>query len=495
MAIITTDSIRIVGEWVDKITGPMKRSLSSYTTFSKKQGAITKSLGSMNQNIEKNRAKFHKHGLTVRQAQKGMANLGMVVNSSGEIFEETTGRQIKSNRAYRQLGASVQRFRMYLLSVMFAGMMITRVFGGMIKPVLELTGLTDVWKAALIDLLLPVLLPITDALMNFLFYLMDLPDAAKKTIGILILAGFAFGLILMVVGQVGLAIAGLTMLLGSLGIPLAILLIPLILAFGAGLFSLASGFFKTSKKGKEFNKQMLAMGIPLDSLVEKFTKWGKIIVSKIKEKLPEIIDKVGEWMVWIRNTIVENLPIVIKGLSKMLKEVIKFLANNLPKFISAGLDILLAIVEGLEENIDEIINAIEEIVDSILNWVNTHGARLAKVGLRIGWAIIKGIAKAFWGISVSIGGWLDEWSRRGGFWGEKMAVMQQGGIIPETGPYILHKGETVIPSGMGGGGIALSPTININASISSDYDVRKLATELSRYWVQDLNRYSKTRGI
>ena len=45
---------------------------------------------------------------------------------------------------------------------------------------------------------------------------------------------------------------------------------------------------------------------------------------------------------------------------------------------------------------------------------------------------------------------------------------------------MLHKGETVVPTTQGGG---FSPTVNINANIASDYDVRRLAEELKRYWV------------
>jgi len=40
---------------------------------------------------------------------------------------------------------------------------------------------------------------------------------------------------------------------------------------------------------------------------------------------------------------------------------------------------------------------------------------------------------------------------KGGFFG----AFQTGGIVPETGPYILHKGERIIPAGS-------SETINNN---------------------------------
>ena len=74
-----------------------------------------------------------------------------------------------------------------------------------------------------------------------------------------------------------------------------------------------------------------------------------------------------------------------------------------------------------------------------------------------------------------------------------LGSFQTGGVVPETGPYTLHKGETVVPTGQPGGAGGMSPTININASISSDYDVRRLADQLKRYWVSDFESVSKGR--
>lgn len=80
----------------------------------------------------------------------------------------------------------------------------------------------------------------------------------------------------------------------------------------------------------------------------------------------------------------------------------------------------------------------------------------------------------------------------GDFFSGILGSRQFGGVIPKTGPYMLHKGETVVPSGGGGN---VSPTIIVNASISSDYDVRRLASELNKYWTADYERMSKGRSI
>ena len=70
---------------------------------------------------------------------------------------------------------------------------------------------------------------------------------------------------------------------------------------------------------------------------------------------------------------------------------------------------------------------------------------------------------------------------------------QTGGVMPYTGLAMLHAGETITPAG--GQSLNSSPTINIQASISNDYDVRRLADQLSKYWVNDMERISKSRGM
>ena len=77
------------------------------------------------------------------------------------------------------------------------------------------------------------------------------------------------------------------------------------------------------------------------------------------------------------------------------------------------------------------------------------------------------------------------------FGGKVLGSFQTGGIVPRTGPYLLHQGETVVPTGQTNNNI--SPNITINANISSDYDVRRLAEELKRYWVSDFDRVSQGR--
>jgi hypothetical protein len=74
----------------------------------------------------------------------------------------------------------------------------------------------------------------------------------------------------------------------------------------------------------------------------------------------------------------------------------------------------------------------------------------------------------------------------------KMPSFQTGGIMPETGLAYLHKGERVTPANE----VNNSPNMNItiNANVSSDYDVRRIAEQIKQYWVSDFERLTQRRG-
>ena len=76
-----------------------------------------------------------------------------------------------------------------------------------------------------------------------------------------------------------------------------------------------------------------------------------------------------------------------------------------------------------------------------------------------------------------------------------IVAAQHGGIFTKpTAALIGEAGpEAVIPLGAGGGGlgagtVVYNPTININANISNDMDIRSLAKKLNQYLVSDLRR-------
>lgn len=62
---------------------------------------------------------------------------------------------------------------------------------------------------------------------------------------------------------------------------------------------------------------------------------------------------------------------------------------------------------------------------------------------------------------------------------------QHGGVIPETGVYMLHKGETVVPSGMTYNQIFINMTAG---AISSDVDVDRMLNKMAMRMAQESRR-------
>ena len=58
--------------------------------------------------------------------------------------------------------------------------------------------------------------------------------------------------------------------------------------------------------------------------------------------------------------------------------------------------------------------------------------------------------------------------------------------IPETGLYIMHRGEQVVPSGRDAGGDTYNININVKASVSNDVDISDLANKLGAAMQQKL---------
>ena len=66
---------------------------------------------------------------------------------------------------------------------------------------------------------------------------------------------------------------------------------------------------------------------------------------------------------------------------------------------------------------------------------------------------------------------------------------QFGGIVPNTGLYMMHAGERVTRSDQAEGGFGGSITVNVNnPQMNNETDIRELARELARYTQIELNR-------
>jgi len=336
---------------------------------------------------------------------------------------------------------------------------------------------------------------------------MNLPEKVKLAIGTFVLFGAIFGKILLVVGQVMLAVTALGMIGGIFIIAIAAvsLFIP--------LMGILIGYFTNLEKNtKGARDQLVKFGVDgeiIDNIIqmakkgffwlvdffpklkEKIFEWFDSLWQGFKSKLPAMFEGMVNLLKKVWDWLVENIPRFIKmggdllislvdgilnnidkitdAITFLIDKIVSWISKNIDKVIQAALKIVLAIAKGITNNIDKIIESIFTIIKEIIRWVRTHGKEVMKIGLELAWGIIKGIVKGLAGLAGDLIKYLlggESKPRK-----SSLRMLQGGGLVSHTGPAFLHAGERVIPKNrVNREGVIFSPTVYINASISNDMD-------------------------
>ncbi|MHA1308974.1 MAG: phage tail protein [Candidatus Heimdallarchaeota archaeon] len=379
--------------------------------------------------------------------------------------------------------------------------------------------------------MLPVMEKILPLIYNLLEVFMNLPESVKLAIGTFVLFAATFGKILLVVGQVMLAVTALGMIGGIFIVAIAAvsLFIP--------LMGILIGYFTNLEKNtKSARDQLVKFGIDgeiIDNIIqmakkgffwlmdffpklkEKIFEWFDSLWQGFKSKLPAMLDGMVNLLKRVWDWLVDNIPRFIKmggdllmslvdgilrnidkitnAITFLIDKIVNWISKNIDKIINAALQIVLAIAKGITNNIDKIIEAIFTAIKEITRWVKNNTRTVAKIGLELAWGIIKGL----WRGLGDLAGDLVDWLIGGGKKPKKssLRMYQTGGLVANTGPAILHRGERVIPKNrVNREGITFSPTVVMTASINNEMDVRILAENLNRYWSRDFERLLKGRG-
>ena len=126
------------------------------------------------------------------------------------------------NRGQKKMSRGQARFNFELLSTMFLGMQIQRIFGGMVSQVTDLMGFGKIMKALLISLLSPVLRPLLSLFVKIAKIVMGLPKPVKNLLGALIISGALLGTFLFLGSQLLLAFSGIAAAASSFVIALSL---------------------------------------------------------------------------------------------------------------------------------------------------------------------------------------------------------------------------------------------------------------------------------
>lgn len=328
-------------------------------------------------------------GLNRAQAQlktvgKNIQGFGTVMQTPLKQFKEMDGSMValktsggRFAKGLRTMTHGMRGFRMEMLGVMFFGMMLQRTFIGLLQPVMEAFGVFDMFRIMLMTLFLPVMEMIFPFLLTVMEWFMNLPEPVKKAIGIFVILGAIFGLIIMIIGQFALGIGSLILVFSGFGMLIGI--IGAVAAVLIGIGFIVYGLYLIVK-GKFEGIGLVIMGIGAILLL--FIGWWALIPIAVGAAVYFIIK---HW--------------------EVIKEFLK------KTFISIGSWFKKWFWDKPREWLNSLWNYVKSIYDKIKSIVS----------------------KSLFGQAIKLTTGV-------------LGSFQAGGVVPQTGPYLLHRGENVIPT-------------------------------------------------
>lgn len=375
---------------------------------------------------------------TTKKMTETIEDMGNGVQRSRKSIQSMNQGFITQQKEITKTTKGLRKFRFEWLGVMFAGMALVRVFGGLIKAQMDLFGISEMLSAAWTVVLLPVMEKLADILYPLLDAFMDLPEPIKILIGVFVLVAGIVGTIMLLVGQFALGINSLIILFPALGgivkgaVAVIVGSLGLILLIVAIVVAVVIGMYLAWKSNFLGMKKTVA-----------------IFVNAVKGIFTGIVNVFKGVLNIVKGLFTGDFELIKKGIVQIFTGLGGILTNI---FVAIG----AAIVAILKGSLMIVYNMVKAIIDGII-WVASK------------------VKKFFGGKEIDF----------------RMPSLQKGGMIPETGPYFLHKGETVVPAGA----TAYSPTININATVSSSIDMKRLADEINRNLSQGYSNLSLRRGV
>jgi phage-related protein len=430
----------------------INQQINIIATFQSKLSGMNKAINTLNKLKEA-------HGLTNKKYQeeinllKKSDPLMFKMAKKMKIYEE---RQKKINKAQQEGSSNARRMTGAYMSVMFTGMALTRVFGGLVKSVLDVLGVSEMLNATILVVLLPALEPLSNILFGIMDFFMNLPEPVQKVIGGFVLLAAVIGVLMTVFGTLG------------------IFFLNGIKAFGGIInwfWGLLSGFVTWVAT---------ALGVSFGAAFA-------IIAAIIVAVIALVVGAIAAWknnFLGFKDAVIgvwNAIKSIIQGFVQFFKGIWDIIAGiftgNFDR-IKQGFGL---VGEGIKNVFKGIANFIINIINALVGLIISALAQLIRA-IQWVWNLIPGHKNVTWYQDIMALG-----AGKG-----LIPTFQQGGVMPYTGLAMVHAGETITPAGQS---INNAPVFNITANVSSDYDVRRLADQLSKYWVNDMERISKSRGM
>ena len=150
-------------------------------------------------------------------------SLGVGLPVMKGIQENTDGYRTKLGRlgnTIRMATHGLRGFRMEMLGVMFFGMMLQKAFLGLLRPVMEVYGVFELWRIMLMIMFLPVMAQLMPYFLRFIDFFLELDPKLQLAIGWFVIFGVVLGFLLYIFGTFALGIGSIILALGPLGLGL-----------------------------------------------------------------------------------------------------------------------------------------------------------------------------------------------------------------------------------------------------------------------------------
>jgi hypothetical protein len=373
--------------------------------------------------------KADQYGLTKGNFKKALAMENLEMMENGDIRDANTKDILTQEQAQNRLTRATMRFKSELLSVMFFGMAVSKVFGAMTKGATEASGATEVFGVLTMLIGLPAAMAFTKVGLALLGFWDSLSPTTQTAISWIVYSIAAIGTLVATLAALGLGIGGVMKAWLIYGKVFA----PLIGWFQSG----AASAFLWSSVWMTILAWVSVAIVLFKGIWDVFTGWGKSAL------------KVFEGLMWV--------AIAIGGIVALI--------FGAPAWIVA-------------------------LGVALLAWGVKLLAGFKPIGDFFAWLgnVIMAIVKATGGLFTGgISGMMAGWNA-----GMNVPKMASGGIVTrptlamigESGP------EAVVPLDNGGGfGGNFSPTININNPIvSSRQDINDLAKKINEILYIELRR-------
>jgi len=140
-----------------------------------------------------------RYKVSVKDLNDSVLESGLILQkttNNGKVYysfvDRATNKVVKLDQGLTRTVKSMKRFRFENLSFLFLGMQIGRLFGGWVRQVADVIGITDIWSAILETILIPVLIDLLPLLLGVLDFFNKHPIIAK-VVGYFFLFAAVFG--------------------------------------------------------------------------------------------------------------------------------------------------------------------------------------------------------------------------------------------------------------------------------------------------------------